>query len=338
MRSYDPAQDFLRTHGWAHAQRALLAGDASARRYERITSPEASAILMVLPPDSAALADRFLRVTSWLRGFGFSAPEVYATETARGLILLEDLGDTLLLRLCDAEPSLERPLYEAAIDVLADLQSQSLPPDDKSFPAYDRATLLRESGLALDWYSMTEQGETALAEHREALETHLAHALDALAITDAVAVYRDYHAENLLWLPDRRGRARIGMLDYQDMLVGYPAYDVVSLLEDARRDVCPSLAKDMTARYVNQMALDEEHYRYAAALLSAQRNLKILGIFARLARRDGKRRYLGNLPRVWKYLTRDLAHPDLADLRKHVFQVFAPPEGPYLKRLANEAA
>lgn len=312
-------QAFLAAAGWGGASRTPLAGDASARRYERLDMAGARAILMDVPPESGIGIGPFLAIDAWLRHGGFSAPAILAAETGAGLALLEDLGDDLFARLCDAAPGREGELYGAAVDVLADVQRLPPPAD---VPPYDRAFLMREVGLVPEWYLPAATGvapaEALLAEYRALCAGMLAPVADVRA----APVLRDYHAENLLWLPERAGPARVGLLDFQDMLVGHPAYDLVSLLSDARRDVPDALRTAMTDRYLARSGAEREPFLLAAATLSAQRNLKILGLFTRLCRRDGKPRYLGYLPRVWGNLGRDLAHPGLAPVaafvRRHV--------------------
>ena len=315
---------FLAAHGWAGADARPLAGDASARSYVRLTRGPARAILMDAPPASGLTVAPFLAVAAWLRGLGLSAPEIYAADPALGLVLLEDLGDALFARL----PAPEATLYAAAIDLIADLQSAPPPPatPDYAPPPYDRAVLLREMRLVPEWYLPATTGAQTppdlAAEFDALIEPVIAIALAG----PAVPVYRDYHAENLVWLPERAGHARVGLLDFQDLLVGSPAYDVVSLLEDARRDVAPALAATMLERYLGRTGRDRADFMRAAHALSAQRNLKILGLFVRLARRDGKPGYLRHLPRVWAHLQRDLAHPDLAPLAAWVARRLPAPE------------
>jgi aminoglycoside/choline kinase family phosphotransferase len=304
---------FLRAEGWAGAARRALAGDASARAYVRLEREGTRAMLMDVPPASGLTLAPFLAVTAWLRDLGLSAPEVYAADPAAGLALIEDLGDGLYLHLC-ADPRREAELYGAAVDLLADLQAERpAATPDWTPPLYDRAVLLREMRLAAEWY-LPATGVPAsadlLAEFEALVEPIVALALDG----PQVPVLRDYHAENLLWLPGRAGRARVGLLDYQDLLIGHPAYDVASLLEDARRDVPPELRTAMLARFAARTGADPEGFALAAHALAAQRNLKILGLFVRLARRDGKQAYLRHLPRAWAHLRRDLAHPALAPL------------------------
>lgn len=325
MTRLETIEAFLRAAGWADATRRSLAGDASARAYVRLDRSGAQAMLMDVPPVSGLTLAPFLAVTAWLRGLGLSAPEVYAADPAAGLALLEDLGDDLYLRLC-ADPAREAQLYAAAIDLLADLQAERpAATPDWTPPLYDRALLLREVRLAVEWYLPVTAGPASpelLAEFEALVEPIVVLALDG----PQVSVLRDYHAENLLWLPGRAGLARVGLLDYQDLVIGHPAYDVISLLEDARRDISHELRAAMLARFVERGGAEPEGFSLAAHALAAQRNLKILGLFVRLARRDGKRGYLRHLPRVWAHLRRDLAHPALAPLAAWVERRLPPPE------------
>jgi N-acetylmuramate 1-kinase len=297
---------FLRRHGFADATRLPLAGDASVRRYERLAGGPRPAVLMDAPPDRIPVRP-FLDIAEWLRGRGLSAPEPIAADPDLGLVLLEDLGDELFNRVIARRAS-ETLLYRTAVDLLLLIQRAPL---DLSLPRYDDAWLIREAALLVEWYA-PHLGAAAAAEYR-ALWQDL---LPAARVGGDGFVYVDYHADNLLWLPEREGPARIGLLDFQDARFGPPAYDLVSLLEDARRDVDPGLARAMLRRYLHaRPELDPEAFRAAYALLGAQRNAKILGLFSRLARRDGKSHYLALQPRVWGHLCRDLCHPLLAPLR-----------------------
>ena len=316
---------FLAGAGWAGARRAPLAGDASARRYERVRDADRGAILMDVPPESGLTLAPFIAVTRWLRGHRLSAPEILAADEASGFLLLEDLGDDLFATLCAADPARVPELYGAAIDLLAHLQSLPPPAGDWTPPPYDMAVLLREARLAVEWYLPAATGAPTPADLAAEFDALAEAAFAPLLPGSTVPIYRDYHAENLVWLPRRSGHARIGLLDYQDMLIGHPAYDLVSLLEDARRDVAPELRTAMIARYRDRTGAEPEALDHAAHVLSAQRNLKILGLFTRLARRDGKPRYLGYLPRVWSYLASDLAHPALAPLAAWVCAELPPP-------------
>ena len=331
-------EGFLDAAGWAAARRLPLAGDASARRYERLLAPGGGrAVLMDVPPESGLSVGPFLAVTGWLRTAGLSAPEVLAAAPEAGLLLLEDFGDDTFARLCAAPAgaAAEPDLYAAAIDTLAVIHALPPPAGEAGFvaPPYDAALLLREARLVLEWY-LPAAGPDLTAEFEALVQEAIAPVLTA----PAVPVMRDYHAENLLWLPSRRGTARVGLLDYQDLLAGHRAYDLVSLLDDARRDVSPELRAAMTARYRERTGSEAEALARAAAILSAQRNLKILGLFARLARRDGKPRYLALLPRVWGHLGRTLGHPDLAPLGGFVARHLPPPDAATCARLAGEGA
>ena len=295
-------EEFLERHGYGSAVRTALAGDASARRYERLHGGPEPAILMRCPPQISV--EPFLHVAEWLHRWRLSAPQVRAADAESGHVLLEDLGDDLFSRVL-ARGGDERALYEAAVDLLMFLQS--CPPPDR-LPAYDDAWLLREASLLPEWYAPQAPAD----DYRAIWQDLLPHA----RVGGDGFVYVDYHADNLLWLPGREGHARIGLLDFQDARLGPPAYDLVSLLEDARRDVPPALAEAMIERYLAARPdLDSQAFRAAYALLGAQRNAKILGLFSRLARRDGKPAYLALLPRVAGHLKRDLEHPLLAPLR-----------------------
>jgi aminoglycoside/choline kinase family phosphotransferase len=308
---------FLAAAGWGGAAMAPLAGDASNRRYLRVARGGATAVLMDAPPARGEDVRPFVAVTEWLLERGLSAPRVLAAEPQAGLLLLEDLGDDLYARHLARRPSDEAALYGAAVDLLAGFSGAPAPKTigcaAVPLAPYDQAALDREAGLFTGWWlpAVTEVSP-GMAEEYVGL---LREATAPIATAREVVVLRDYHAENLLWLPGREGAARVGLLDYQDALAGHAAYDLVSLLEDARRDTAPELQETMIARYIAaRPGLDVGEFRAAYAILGAQRNLKIIGIFARLARRDGKPRYLPLIPRVWGHLQRDLSHPALARL------------------------
>ena len=290
---------FLSQHGWAGAAVTPLAGDASFRRYFRVTDGARRAILMDAPPPHEDPRP-FLTVAEWLRERGFAAPAILAADPAAGLVLLEDFGDDRMREAVDAAPAEGVALYEAAVDLLVDLARHPAGP----FAPYDRDVLRREAALLVEWYCPAVGLSVDVDGYRAAWDAVLGHAL-----TDApVTVLRDYHAENLMLVgPDRR----LGLLDFQDALAGHPAYDLVSLLQDARRDVEPAVEAAMLDRYARATGAGEDFAR-AYHVLGAQRNAKILGIFARLWKRDGKDRYPALCPRVWRYLERDLRQPVLA--------------------------
>ena len=325
---------FLAAAGWADAEARPLAGDASARRYDRLTLRGAPAVLMDAPPEAGEALTPFLAVTAHLRGLGLSAPAVLHADPTTGFALLEDLGDALFARVCADDPAAEPALYAAAVDLLADLQSAPPPAeiDGWTVPPYDAETLAREALLAVDWYLAGAAGPPP-PDLRAEFAARLADACAEVAPARGALVLRDYHAENLIWLPDRRGTARVGLLDYQDALRGHGAYDLVSLLEDARRDTSEALRAAMTARFAAATGADAPALAQAAAALTAQRNLKIVGIFARLARRDAKPRYLSLIPRVWAHLQRDLSHPALGPLATWCARHLPPPTPAVLARI-----
>ncbi|GAA0297416.1 aminoglycoside phosphotransferase family protein [Rhodovulum strictum] len=322
---------FLSGAGWGDATRRPLAGDASNRRYERLTDGLRSAVLMDAPAERGEDVRPFLAIARHLSGLGLSAPAILAEDPGTGLLLLEDLGDDLFARVAARDPAQEETLYAAAVDLLADLHRA---PPPSGLGAYDAPIMARLARLPFDWYLPgidAPAPDGAAAAFRAGIETVLAeHA------PPSVLILRDYHAENLIWLPDRQGAARVGLLDFQDALCGHPAYDLVSLLEDARRDVDEGLQARMRTRYVAATGTAPDSFDRAYALLGAQRNLRILGVFARLCLRDGKPGYLPLLPRVWGHLMRDLSHPDLAPLRAQVLDLIPPPEPDHLDRIARK--
>lgn len=292
------APAFLDRAGWDGAEIVPLAGDASFRRYFRVHREGASAVLMDAPPEHED-SRPFLAVAEHLDAIGFRAPRVLAKDLEGGLILLEDFGDARMKEVIEADPATETPIYAQAIDLIADLHGHDAGP----IPPYDMAVYQREAGLFTEWYMPAVGLDADAASYAAAWDTALA----PISADRSVSVLRDYHAENIMLLGD----GSLGLLDFQDALAGHPAYDLVSLLQDARRDVPPAIEAAMIARYAARRPFDEAAY----ALLGAQRNAKILGIFTRLWKRDGKPRYLAFQPRVWGYLERDLAHPALAPVR-----------------------
>ncbi len=300
---------FLQVNGRGRASRVPLAGDASARRYERVAGGGMSAILMDAPPDQPALrTGPFVRIASWLRRHGFSAPAIIDQRVDEGLVLMEDLGDDLFSRVLAAgvDGVDEAALYGAAVDVLVALQALDPPAD---LPPYDDDKMLEEASRFTRW-SATDLSE----REKDAYLDIWRELLPCMRVGTAAFVYVDYHADNLLWLPEREGLARVGLLDFQDGRLGPCAYDLVSLLEDARRDVSPGLAEAMIERYLAARPdLDADAFRTAYATLGAHRNSKILGMIANWAR-TGKPQYLALEGRVRAHLERDLAHPRLATL------------------------
>jgi aminoglycoside/choline kinase family phosphotransferase len=339
---------FLKSAGWSDPTVTPLAGDASTRRYFRVARAGRKAMLMDQPqnaetpvahpnatPDerralgynavarlAAGDVGRFVAVANYLRAQDLTAPEIYAADPAAGFALIEDLGDDLFADVLENGGN-EHELYTAAADVLTKLHEQDAPallaPGLPLF-GYDETAHLAEIDLMTEWFMPLALGRAAtddeVREHRALWKA----ALDATRVHAPVLVHRDYHAQNLLWLPNNTSNARVGILDFQDAVAGSRAQDLMHLVEDARRDVSPDVTKATIWHYLDTMrargaALDEEEFRAEMAIIAAQRNARIVGVFARLYKRDGKPRYLDYLPRVWGHLNGDLKHPALAPLK-----------------------
>lgn len=321
------AQRFLAQAGWAAAQRAFLAGDASARRYERLQLGAQTAVLMDAPPGQGDDPATFLAIARHLAACGLSPPGVLAQDLDHGFLLLEDLGDGLFARLLAQDPTAEEALYAAATDVLLHLQACPPPPGLPNASAADWGAAV---ALAVEWYRFGATGEAADATP---LTARMTAALAAHADGPRVMILRDYHAENLLWLPGRAGLARVGLLDFQLAQLGQPGYDLVSLLQDARRSVSAPAEEAMIRRFIAATGAPDAAFRSAYAVLGAQRALRIMGVFARLCIAEGKPGYLPLLPRVWRQLQQNLAHPALADLARCCAALIPEPTPALLERL-----
>ena len=331
---------FLDESGLGDVPRRRMVGDASTRIFERLTPDGQTTVLMNAPrrPDGPPVRDGkpysaiahlaedivpYVAIAQGLRDRNLSAPTILNADLDRGLLVMEDLGDD---RIVEGDPPAPiEARYEAAIDLLVSLHRRKLPERlpvaphlEYRLPRYDMEALLIEAELLLDWYLVSAEApasegvrEEFIALWREALQP----AIEA----PATWVLRDFHSPNLLWLPDRENVARIGLLDFQDALMGPGAYDVASLLQDARVDVPESMEVALLSRYARARLYDQRFdaaaFARLYATLAAQRATKILGIFARLDRRDGKSQYLRHIPRLLRYLQRSLAHPDLAPLK-----------------------
>lgn len=291
---------FLDAAGWGGAVVDPLPGDASFRRYFRVTNGGHSAMLMDAPPPHEDPRP-FLHVGGWLLEQGLRAPQIHAADPARGLVLIEDFGTDRMRDWLDDNPAGEQAVYTTAIDALVDLHACPAGP----FAPYDMAVYQREAGLFTEWYCPAMGLVVDEPGYRAAWDEVLTPMLPRQQ--PGVTVLRDYHAENIMLLAD----GAQGIIDFQDALVGHPAYDLVSLLQDARRDVAPALERRMLDHYLSRVDAGP-NFEADYARLGAQRNAKIVGIFARLHRRDGKPRYLSFIPRVWEALERDLRHPALA--------------------------
>lgn len=321
----EPALTFLARAGWQGALARPLAGDASGRSYARLTLGERIAVLMMSPsPDEVT---RFENVGRWLLSNGFSAPAIMASDAPAGLMLIEDLGDDLIFGLVGADPSLEAPLYRAITETLLALHRLAPPGFVQPLDAAGLGDLTR---LGQDWAPLLSMEAAAAVP---GIVTALAARLDDLA---PVLCLRDFHAQNMLWLPGREGIARLGLLDFQDAVAAHPGYDLVSALQDVRRAVSPSVEAREIARYTAARGLDPEAFAADYALLGAQRALRIHAVFARLCLGAGKARYVDLMPRNWALLHRNLAHPALAPLARAVGAAYAPPDDALLERLKRE--
>ena len=300
--------NFLSQAGWQGETIEPIPGDASFRRYFRLrrtADASQTAMLMFAPPPEED-PKPFLHVAKWLSDNGMRAPQIFADDAAQGWVLTEDFGDDRMREWIEAQPDGETGAYASAIDALGKLHTLPAGP----FPAYDAAVYQREVGLLTEWFCPAANLTVDGASYAKAWDAVLAPVLAEQQ--PGVTVLRDYHAENIMMLaPDNAGTGEQGLIDFQDALVGHPAYDLVSLLQDARRDVSTELETVMLERYAAAMQPQFDlHSSYA--VLGAQRNAKIVGIFTRLWKRDGKPRYLGMIPRVWEALERDLQHEALA--------------------------
>lgn len=331
---------FLNEAGWGGAHRRFLQGDASARSYESVRRDGEVAVLMNAPrrPDGPPVRDGkpysqiahlaedvrpFVAIGETLRARGFHAPELHAYDLEAGFLLLEDLGRDGILAV--GEPDAER--YTAAVELLAELHAGTWPaeaplPDGTvhHVPDYDDSALSIEADLYLDWYVPYVTGAAAPAGDAAEFRRLWAELFAILKSSEKTWVLRDYHSPNLIWRHGKTGRDRLGLIDFQDTVIGPTAYDVASLAQDARVTVPAELERDLVARYValrqeNTPDFDEAAFRRDYAILSAHRATKVLGIFVRLAQRDGKPGYLKHLPRLRAYLSRSLAHPALANLK-----------------------
>lgn len=323
------ARAFLHHAGWDAARTQHLAGDASDRRYARVRFGDRSAVLMDSPPGGVDDIRAFVAMDRHLRGLGLSAPEILAEDIAGGFLLLEDLGDALYSRHLLGEPGQEAPVYAAAVDVLAHLQAAQAPDGLANLTASEWAGA---AGLVLDHYVPAATGERPDAGP---LLAALEAAISAHADGPRVVILRDFHAENLLWLPERSGLAQVGLLDFQLGQMGQRGYDLVSLLQDARRDVAPETEAAMIRRFVLLTGADPKAFKAGYAILGVQRALRILGVFARLGVVAGKPGYLRLMPRVWGQLWRNLDHPPLAGLRRVCARLLPEPTPDCLKRIES---
>lgn len=308
---------FLRQNGWDDADRVLLAADASFRHYDRLTKPNEKRVLMDAPPPMENVRP-FLLVARHLEKLGYSAPHVYAADEENGFILLEDFGDATYTRLLKKGVD-ETELYALATDVLIDMHRL----DEKAcvpsgLPPYDDKALMTEVMLFPDWFMPAMFGEETDKSVSDEYALLWEEVFPLTRRVPQTMVLRDYHIDNLMILEGRQGIKACGLLDFQDALHGAMTYDIMSLLEDARRDITPELFRKMQDRYITGLEAqipNKEDFLTSWAVLAAQRHAKVLGIFVRLCVRDGKKNYLQHLPRLWRLLERSLEHPALGKIK-----------------------
>ena len=340
-------RSFLKAATWDKADRGPVPGDASSRRYERLTLGDKQAVLMDSPvgaetpsePEGASLAERqalgynalariagnnpeaFACISNELTKRGFSAPQILAADLDKGFMLLEDLGDNLYARVIENDASKERQLYEAAIDTLAAIYRSTFPREMEfqgakwSVREYDDTALLAETDLCLDWYAKDFERDMN-DEIREELYGLFKQSFTYLKAHASGLALRDFHAENLFWLPERQASSRVGLIDFQDGLFVHPAYDLMSLITDIRRDVASDLKNILITRFCQKAGIkDDNDFRTAYEVLSVQRGTKLLGFPVRADLKYGKPQYRALLPRVKRHLNVGLSHPALADIR-----------------------
>jgi len=338
---------FLKNAGWGEALRAPIQGDASTRSYERLELKGQKAVLMNAPkfdelpgePEGASLEDRralgynalarlagpnmesFACLANELAMRGFSAPQILSADLDDGFLLLEDFGEPVFAKVVARDPSVETPLYEAAVDTLAAIYRSSFP-EDMTFKSarwrvreYDTAALLAETDLCLDWYAK-DFGREFSDGARDEFYGLYAECFNYLCAHAPGVGLRDFHAENLFWLPERAGTANVGLIDFQDALFVHPAYDLMSLITDIRRDVSPDLKDHLIKRFCEKSGLDDDiDFRAAYSVLSVQRGTKLLGFPVRADLKFGKPQYRTLLPRVRRHLKEDLNHPVVAPIK-----------------------
>jgi N-acetylmuramate 1-kinase len=346
-------REFLEGAGYGEAKRVCMAGDASIRSYARLVRDDGIFILMNSPkrPDGPAIYDGkdysaavrlaedvkpFVAIANGLRAQSLSAPAIHHADLDAGFLITEDFGTAVVAEGDPPAPIAER--YEAATDMLAALHREPLPETlplaphiTYTIPPFDTDAMLVEIGLMVEWY-LPDRGAEVSSELRTEFITMWRELLDSKAATATKSwVLRDFHSPNIIWLGGREGIKRIGIIDFQDTVLGPGAYDLVSLLQDARLDIPEQVELSLFSRYIKARRAADETFEAAGfaelyAIMSAQRNTRLLGTFARLNRRDGKPQYLRHQPRIWTYLNRSLAHPALAGFRQW-YAANVPPPG-----------
>lgn len=289
-----------------------LPADASFRQYSRVQQDNKNYILMDANPEHEDVLP-FATIAKFLHDNNFSAPEIYHQDTPNGFLLLEDFGDNHYSKVAQNTPDSEELLYKHAIDVLVNLHNTTI---DIDLPHYDEDKLLNESMLMVDWYYKALHNQELPETLRDEYHAIWSKLLKDIHFHRHCMVLRDYHAENLMWLEDRKHHRQVGLLDFQDAVIGSVAYDLVSLTEDARRDLGPNIANKMINYYLEQTNYNRREFLSDYLILGAQRNCKIIGFCARKTVRDNDPRYLKYLPRVWQYIRNSFDNPLLSELKK----------------------
>ncbi|SFR01208.1 aminoglycoside phosphotransferase family protein [Poseidonocella sedimentorum] len=316
--------DLLRAAGWGDAEQSPMEGDASTKAFLRLRRGAERAILMTSPADPS-VAVNFAHVAGLLRDRGLRPPRILSADLTRGALLIEDFGDRVFARQIANTPALAQPLSDLAIDVLLRLGQHPAP----DLAHFDAETAADQAELAATFYADLDAARYA------PLRAALKAALEDAPPAEPVLMLRDYHAENIIHLPENPGLARAGLIDFQDAMVAHPAYDLVSFLQDARRDVPPDMVARQIRRFAEGAGMTEAELAHALALFGTARALRILGVFARLARAGGKPKYLALMPRVWGHLERNLAHPALAQVAHEVRALLPRPSPDHLESLRS---
>lgn len=326
--------DFLSNSHWSTWAAEDLAGDASQRKYYRLRGPnDQTAVLMDADPNNNPEQAPFISVAKTLNSWGVSTPNILKQDLDAGFILMEDLGDQMFADVIAANPSSETTLYSAAVDLLVTMHKHPCP----KLPLLGPRLMAEMTSLAFTEYRGAILGDTANKERarfEDLFETILSETLHG----EPVFVHRDFHAENLIWLPEREAIGNVGVIDFQDARLGHKSYDLVSLLQDARRDVPAGIEARMIDRYISITKSDEAEFRTAYAVVGFQRNMRILGIFARLSKRYGKTKYLELIPRVWGHFIRGLEHPAMAPVVNELLDLMPEPNPANLDKLRPEQA
>ena len=305
-------QSFLNAVGWGQSKRAELPADASFRRYFRLLLGEKTLVLMDSPPPYEDTR-KFVAIANHLRSIGLTAPKIFEEDHENGFLLLEDFGNSKFSEMLKtAGNRSEQDLYREAVTLLCALQHF---PPPSWLPRYTTKILLQEANLFVDWYWPEIKSTPISVAERNSYHAAWEGVLATTQTENNVLILRDFHVDNLMWLPERVGIRRVGLLDFQDALSGSPVYDLVSLLEDVRRDVAPNLVYDMREHYLTSRPLGVDNFENLYSILGAQRSTKILGIFTRLWRRDGKKQYLKLIPRTWRLLNNSLQNSALSPVQ-----------------------